>query len=66
MNALRLVEGTPIEGFEQRTGLSPAALEPALSEARAQGWLEPDPQRLRPTPRGLQFLNHVLQAFMPD
>ena len=66
MNALRLVEGAPIEGFEQRTGLSPAVLEPALSEARAQGWLEPDLQRLRPTPRGLQFLNHVLQAFMPD
>ncbi|MBL8259615.1 MAG: oxygen-independent coproporphyrinogen III oxidase-like protein [Candidatus Competibacteraceae bacterium] len=66
MNALRLVEGVPATCFGERTGLPLAALEPALSEARAQGWLEDDSDRLRPTARGLQFLNHVLQAFMPD
>ncbi|MBL8250160.1 MAG: oxygen-independent coproporphyrinogen III oxidase-like protein [Candidatus Competibacter sp.] len=66
MNALRLVEGVPSELFGERTGLALAALEPALTQARARGWLEADPERLQPTLRGLQFLNLVLQEFMPD
>lgn len=65
MNALRLVAGVPTEYFSERTGLSLDALEPALTQARAQGWLEADALRLQPTPTGLRFLNEVLQAFMP-
>lgn len=65
MNALRLVEGVPAELFEERTGLPLTALEPALTQARARGWIEADSQRLQPTALGLQFLNEVLQGFMP-
>lgn len=64
MNALRLLEGVPISLFSERTGLSWAALEPKLSQARNQGLLVTEPERLQPTERGLRFLNDVLQSFM--
>ena len=66
LNALRLVEGVPAEVFQERTGLPPTVLEPALSRARERGLLESDPARLRPTELGLRFLNDLLQGFMPD
>ena len=66
MNALRLVEGVPVERFKERTGLPLAALEPALSRARERGLLTTDPARLQPTELGLRFLNDVLQGFMVD
>lgn len=66
MNGLRLVEGVPADLFSARTGLPLTALEPALSQARARGFMESDPARLQPTAWGLRFLNDVLQLFMPD
>ncbi len=65
MNALRLVAGVPLELFSERTGLPPQALEPGLHRARQRGLLETDPTRLRATALGLQFLNDLLQEFMP-
>jgi oxygen-independent coproporphyrinogen-3 oxidase len=65
MNALRLVEGVPATLFSERTGLPLTALEPTWSQARAKGLMEADPDRLQPTPFGLQFLNDLLQEFMP-
>ena len=64
MNALRLVEGVPIELFSERTGLPLTVLEPALSQARERGLLEPDAQRLQPSELGLRFLNDLLPMFM--
>ncbi|MBZ4192858.1 MAG: radical SAM family heme chaperone HemW [Candidatus Contendobacter sp.] len=64
MNALRLVEGVPVELFSERTGLPLTALEPALSRARERGLLEQDNQRLQPTELGLRFLNDLLPMFM--
>lgn len=61
MNALRLVEGVDTALFAGRTGLSPEVLEPALSEARELGLLEPG--RLQATPRGMDFLNDLLLRF---
>jgi putative oxygen-independent coproporphyrinogen III oxidase len=66
MNALRLVEGVPAALFAERTGLSLAALEPALSQARERGLLERDTERLQATEQGLRFLNDLLQGFMPE
>jgi len=66
LNALRLVEGVPIGLFAERTGLPPAALEPALSELRAEGLLTDAPQRLQATERGMAFLNDVLERFLPE
>jgi oxygen-independent coproporphyrinogen-3 oxidase len=65
MNALRLVEGVPVALFSERTGLPLTVLEPALSQARDRGLLEPDAQRLQPTELGLRFLNDLLPMFMP-
>jgi len=64
MNALRLVEGVPAERFEQRTGLAQVAVARKLAAAQAEGLLEADPARIRPTPRGRLFLNELLQRFL--
>ncbi len=66
MNALRLTDGVPAALYGARTGQSPATLEPALSRARTDGLLVPDPERLAPTPLGLRYLNEVLLRFMGD
>ena len=65
LNALRLVEGFAAETFTLRTGLPLAAILPALDEAEAQGLLERDLKRVRPTLRGQRFLNELLQLFLP-
>lgn len=65
MNALRLVDGVPVELFSERTGLPLTVLEPALSQARERGLLEPDTQWLQPTELGQRFLNDLLPMFMP-
>jgi len=64
LNALRLVEGVPAEMFEQRTGLPRAAVGRKLAAAEAEGLLEADPARIRPTQRGRLFLNELLQRFL--
>ena len=64
MNALRLTDGVPAGLFEQRTGLPLASLEAACAAARTAGLLDPDPARLKPTPRGQLFLNDLLQRFL--
>jgi len=65
LNALRLIGGFPLALFRERTGLPLAALEPALSRAEEQGYIERDWQRARPTVRGQRFLNEVLGLFLP-
>lgn len=64
LNALRLVDGVEEDLFAQRTGLELALIAPALAQARAQGWLHP--QRLQATAQGLQFLNELLELFLPE
>ena len=66
MNALRLVDGVELELFEARTGLPPAALEPGMQRGRDAGWLVADRRRLAPTARGLDFLNDLLELFLPE
>jgi oxygen-independent coproporphyrinogen-3 oxidase len=65
LNALRLTEGFPLALFRERTGLPLAALESALARAEAQGFVERDWQRVRPTARGQRFLNEALALFLP-
>jgi coproporphyrinogen III oxidase-like Fe-S oxidoreductase len=66
MNALRLSEGVPAALFEERTGLPLIVCSAALERARAQGLLERDPTRLRPTLSGQRFLNDLLTLFLAD
>jgi putative oxygen-independent coproporphyrinogen III oxidase len=64
LNALRLVEGVPVERFEERTGLPLVALARKLAVAEAKGFLENDARRIRPTRHGRLFLNDLLQLFL--
>ncbi|AHE97164.1 radical SAM family heme chaperone HemW [Thioalkalivibrio paradoxus] len=66
LNALRLTGGVPAAMFRERTGLPPERLAARLEQARARGLLSRDPDQLRATPLGLQFLNDLLQIFLSD
>jgi oxygen-independent coproporphyrinogen-3 oxidase len=66
MNALRLIDGVPAALFSERTGLSLEAIAGQLEQARRTNLLDPAPDRLRPTAKGLRFLNELLQLFLPD
>jgi putative oxygen-independent coproporphyrinogen III oxidase len=63
MNALRVLDGTPVEMFEARAGQPAAAIGSARAAASARGWLGPEPDRLRATPAGIERLNKVLELF---
>ncbi|MDR2015892.1 MAG: radical SAM family heme chaperone HemW [Azoarcus sp.] len=66
MNALRLSEGVPATLFNERTGLPLTAIAGELEKARRASLLDPAPERLRPTARGMRFLNELLQIFLLD
>ena len=65
LNALRLIDGVPLDEFAARTGLPLAHIEPRLRDARHRGWLHDDPQRLHTTALGQRFLNDVIASFLP-
>jgi putative oxygen-independent coproporphyrinogen III oxidase len=66
MNALRLTAGFRLEDFTAATGLPAGAIAPRLHELAAEGLLEAASSgHWRATPRGFQFLNEVLQRFLP-
>lgn len=64
LNALRLVEGFPVELFQNRTGLPSAAIERQLGEAEKKQFIERDWKRIKPTARGQRFLNELLELFL--
>ncbi|WP_101925729.1 MULTISPECIES: radical SAM family heme chaperone HemW [Luteimonas] len=66
LNTLRLVEGFRLADFEARTGLPRAAIAAPLAAAVAQGWLDVDADRVRPTALGQRFTNDVVALFLED
>ncbi len=66
MNALRLCDGVEEGIFQERTGLDLKELRPLLLRLQERGWLSCEPGKLQPTRRGQQFLNDVLQQFLPE
>ena len=71
LNALRCVAGFSTVLFTARTGLAPAAIEPALDKLCRRGLLVCDPSPVRDahwraTEHGFRFLNEVLLDFLPD
>jgi oxygen-independent coproporphyrinogen-3 oxidase len=64
LNALRLIDGVPLDDFPARTGLAPETIAAALAAARARGWLLDDPRRLRTSSTGQRFLNDVIASFL--
>lgn len=65
MNALRLTGGFEKTLFTRRTGLPMDVIEARVHEAAGKGWLEWDDNFIKPTPAGLNYLNDLLQLFMP-
>jgi len=63
LNALRLPEGFEPPLFAERTGVPLAWLERPLADAEADGLLLRDVGAIRPTARGLDFLNDLLARF---
>ncbi|KKO71298.1 radical SAM family heme chaperone HemW [Kerstersia gyiorum] len=66
LNALRLRAGVPSASFSARTGLPLAAIHAQLRRAMNKGLLDADPAVLRATPLGWQFLNDLLEMFLPE
>ncbi len=64
MNALRLNHGFAVDLFEQRTGLSRDALQPALDEAIRLGLLEPHGEWIQPSELGRRFTNDLMTLFL--
>ena len=66
MNALRLCDGVPAALYQARTGVSLLPIVPTLDKVEALGLITRDWQQIRPTLRGQQFLNELLQYFLPE
>jgi oxygen-independent coproporphyrinogen-3 oxidase len=64
LNALRLIDGVPLDDFGERTGLPPTAIAAPLHDAQQRGWLHRDPRQLRTTALGQRFLNDVIASFL--
>jgi oxygen-independent coproporphyrinogen-3 oxidase len=64
LGALRLREGFELKLFTERTGLPVSAVESALAEAERRGLIERDLHRVRPTPRGFDFLSDLQSIFL--
>jgi oxygen-independent coproporphyrinogen-3 oxidase len=64
LNALRLIEGVPLDDFAARTGLPVERIAARLIACRQKGWLDNDPRYLRTTPLGQRFLNDVIGSFL--
>jgi oxygen-independent coproporphyrinogen-3 oxidase len=64
LNALRLVEGVPVQLFLERTGLSFASIAQTVEQAQARGLLDLRPGLIQATPLGLRFLNDLQAMFL--
>lgn len=66
MNALRLSEGFALPVFEQHTGMPLHQWQHQIDTALEKNLLEQDGLQLRATPQGFDFLNDLLELFMPQ
>lgn len=63
MNGLRLVEGVPITYFIERTGLAFDVVMETVQQLRREKLLDDNPDQLKCTPLGFNYLNEVLARF---
>ena len=66
MNALRLNNGFNTELFQQHVGVPISIIEKALNQAVEHDWISWDIKRIKPTQTGRQYLNNLLELFMPE
>jgi len=65
MNHLRLKDGFSLTHYQAVTGLSIETLQPALKACIDQGLLLACDDRVSCSPRGWDFLDEILEKFMP-
>jgi len=67
LNALRLTDGFNLELFSERTGLGSDQLFEKLEDSIKIGLLEflPETKQLKPTEKGIHFINNILEPFLP-
>lgn len=65
LNALRLTEGFAPHVFSDHTGLPISIIETQLSKAEQLELIDWDVKLIRPTERGRNYLNDLLQLFLP-
>jgi oxygen-independent coproporphyrinogen-3 oxidase len=65
MNALRLIDGVPVDLLQQHTGLNIRTLAAAIETAQNKGLLIIESGKMRPTLLGQRFLNELLELFLP-
>ena len=65
-NTLRLNNGFETEIFQQHTGLPISTIEKALTQAEEKVWITWDIKQIKPTVTGRQYLNNLLEPFMPE
>ena len=54
-----------MQDFSARTGLPLSAIEATLEQALQKGLIEQTGQRVRPSERGFDFLNDLVELFLP-
>ena len=64
MNALRLVEGVPVESFSHYTGLPLQALQRHWTRLEALQLVQPLERRIAASPFGFDYLDEILQRFL--
>ena len=65
LNALRLKDGFKLQDFTEKTGLPLTSIQQGLEEAERKGLIERDLVQIKPTQRGLDFLNDLQTIFLP-
>ncbi|RLA05578.1 MAG: oxygen-independent coproporphyrinogen III oxidase-like protein [Gammaproteobacteria bacterium] len=66
LNALRMSAGFPTPLFYQHTGLPVSHIDHALQQAEKQGLIERSVHHIRPTKKGEQYLNTLIELFLPE
>lgn len=66
MNALRLIDGFPLSLYPLNTGCDLHPVQSIIDEAITDGLLTQLDFHLRPTERGINFLNELLERFVPE
>lgn len=64
LNALRLTDGFLAAMFTDQTGLPISVIEKQLQQAQNAGFIQIENSWIKPTPKGLQFLNTTLEYFL--
>ncbi len=64
LNSSRLIDGFSCQLFADHTGLPISCIEPELNKASELGLIQWQQEHIKPTQRGLQYLNELQEIFL--